>query len=201
MESLSFFVLANPFRYLVRVPCFRIRGTARLSTPDVFQPFLYYIICTISWSIPIFWIFLNLFKSFYFLFPIWFYYSMAKHGSKEAISFYLQFAVLCRLIPRGAILIRWDFQLQSLVFLNFSGSLLEYFRAKFTPSKLACEVFHKGRRKWSRWVFMHKIVSQSLLRWFSLSFRSHLLQTAPLIPPDPLFLIFIFWYILLVSCI
>ena len=112
-----------------------------------------------------------------------------------------QFAVLCRLIPRGAILICWDFQLQSLVFLNFSGSLLECSRAKFTPSKLACEVFHKGRRKWSRWVFIHKIVSQSLLRWFSLSFCSHLLQTAPLIPADPLFLIFIFWYILLVSCI
>ena len=61
MESLSFFVLANPFRYLVRVPCFRIRGTARLSTPDVFQPFLYYIICTKSWSIPIFITFFNIF--------------------------------------------------------------------------------------------------------------------------------------------
>ena len=61
MESLSFFVLANPFCYLVRVPCFRIRGTARLSTPDVFQPFLYYIICTKSWSIPILLLFFNIF--------------------------------------------------------------------------------------------------------------------------------------------
>ena len=61
MESLSFFVLANPLHYLVRVPCFRIRGTARLSTPDVFQPFLYYIICTKSWSIPILLLFFNIF--------------------------------------------------------------------------------------------------------------------------------------------